>query len=116
MSKKGIYFKKQKTYDNNYKNPLGPGQYNTEKKKKFKFTFSLSKKKTNNKEILPGPSDYKIKHNSLLKGIKFFKAKKDDMDLKNNYKVGPGDYDLKSTIPDVAKYNYPDKRYLKIKL
>ena len=34
---------------------------------------------------------------------------------KNRNSVGPGDYNIPSTIPDVPKYNYPDNSHRKIK-
>ena len=116
LSKKGIFFKTQTCREKNNLNCIGPGEYYKEKKKKYKFPFFLTKKFNHKNEILPGPSDYKIKFNNLKKGIKLFKAKKNILQIKNDVNVGPGDYNIKSTIPDVAKYNYPDRRNLKIKL
>ncbi len=64
--------------------------------------------------ITPGPTDYSMCLKTLSKkGGLFKKFKKKE---KENSRIGPGNYNIPATIPDVAKFNYPDMSKRKIKI
>lgn len=91
----------------------GPGQYDGDKLKLTRSPAAVfPKAKAARKENeVPGPGAYDF-FEEKKHGYKFPMTSKEG----TNRQSGPGFYEIPSTIPDVAKYNYPDQQHRKIKI
>lgn len=113
--KKGAFIGKENRFKQKIDNIPGPGKYDKkidEKCQSFFFEKSVFKpKKTEN----PAVGTYDLNYNAVEKkdgGGKFWRR-----DLGTHMKEDQGKfYDIPHSIPDVPKYNYPDKSKLKIHL
>lgn len=108
--------KEQKPSIQNH-NP-GPGSYESNssiQKQSFGFSKEDRGGKLNNRNPGPGSYDANIEAVKNMNAKSSFGKERRTKDIDRG-QMGPGDYDIPHSIPDVGSWNYPAKSNLKIHL